>query len=205
MKNTGIALMALATLAISPLAFAGTLSVVGAVGTSSFDLTGTYTTAGGINTVVSSMTGTFTQIGAGLGNTTAATYVVVNPTHAVFMGKGTPTVKNDNTYAHTDTPFSTSGLLIKLTSGLLKNDYVYFNNIGSLDSGQSDVSVFTKLTGNPAKTSLSSVNYYVDLTPNNKTPEPSALVLLGTGLFSMAGLLFWKSKGTANSLPAVTL
>lgn len=201
MKNTGIALMALATLAISPLAFAGTLSVVGAVGTSSFDLTGTYTTAGGINTVVSSMTGTFTQIGAGLGNTTAATYVVVNPTHAVFMGKGTPTVKNDNTYAHTDTPFSTSGLLIKLTSGLLKNDYVYFNNIGSLDSGQTDVSVFTSLTSNRA---ISSINYYVS-NANYITPEPSSLFLLGSGILSLAGLLFWKSKSSQNSLPTLSL
>jgi len=91
--------------------------------------------------------------------------------------------------------------LIEITSGGLSGDYVYLNNIGSLDSGQTDVSVFTSLTSNRA---ISSINYYVS-NANYITPEPSSLFLLGSGILSLAGLLFWKSKSSQNSLPTLSL
>jgi hypothetical protein len=201
MKNIKIAVFALTTaLAVSPLAFAGpiagTFSLTGTPGV--FDLTGSYSTTGGINTIVTDG-GTFSQTGTTSPDTTGATYSVVDPTHTSFMGSG---VKNDNTFVNTVNPFSADGLLIKITSGALDNDYVYINGINGLDTGQIDVSVFTSLSSTKA---ISTVNYYVTNNDIPKTPEPSSMLLLGTGLLSLAGLVFWKSKSSGSSLPALTL
>ena len=201
MKNTRIALLALATtLAISPLAFGGTISLTGNDGTfATFDLTGTFTAG----KVVTSLTGTFDQSGAGPGDTVAVGYKVVAPVHEGYMGPG---IKNDNVYINTDNPFTANGLLIQITGAFnkktnpLAGDYIYINGINGLDTDQVAVTVFKHMNGGE----VVSLNYTVT---NHDViiPEPSSLLLLGSCILGLAGLLFWKSKSSANSLPSLSL
>jgi len=203
MKNTKVAFFALtAALALSPMAYGSPLpfSLTETDGGFTFKLTGEFNTSGAFNIITTDPAGLFTQTGTGGGDTTSS-YVVLKPTHTPEMGAG---IKNDNHYLATSVPFDASGLLIKLTSGKLVGDYVYINGISTLDAEQVDLTIFKSLTGAPYSSVVASVNYYLvpDIT---KTPEPSSLFLLGTGLLSLAGLVFWKSKSSANTLPALTL
>jgi hypothetical protein len=206
MKNTKVALFAVtAALALSPLAFSAPMTAFSITGTPGvFDLTGDYTTniITHVNTVVTptmAMPGSFTETGTPAGGTTNATYTVVAPpvTKPPFE-----TTKNDNHFTESDNPFDASGLLIRLTSGTFSGDYVYINGINGVDSNQIDVSIFKTLT---SKKAIATMNYYVTNNDIPKTPEPSSLLLLGGGLLSLAGLVFWKSRSSANSSHSLTL
>jgi len=200
MKNIKIAIFALtAALAVSPLAFGTSIpiSISGTLG--SFDLTGIAT--GGFVQSGGTFTQTVTNSGTGETPIGGVTFDVVAPIHKSFMGSN-PLTKNDNKFFNTNNPFTADGLLIKLTSGGagILGDYVYINGIGSLDTDQISVDVYSS-----SLVALSTIEYTVVNNDIPKTPEPSSMLLLGTGLLSLAGLVFWKSKSSGNSLPALTL
>jgi len=200
MKNIKIAIFALTTaLAASPLAFGGPIPFSLTLTPTAGDVELTGTSLGGIVQDGGNFIQTVTNSGHGETSAVGASFNVLAPVHEHFMGTG---VENDNTFVNTENPFSANGLLIELTSGTLSGDFVYINGIGGLDSNQIDVSVFTSLTSGQA---ISTINYFVTNNDIPKTPEPSSMLLLGTGLLSLAGLVFWKSKSSGSSLPALTL
>jgi len=217
MKSTKIALVALATtLAISPLAFGSSISAFDVYSTQpgapkSFEISGQFNTAN--STVVtpspaSSGFFTLTNLGSGETDVVDATYrVVPTPAHKYgFEGSG----PNDNKFSNTDDPFDASGLLIQMTSGPLKYDFVYITGVFFSQTGEMDVSEYQASGTHPSLSSvptgklLASSNYVLYNPDFKVIPEPSSLLLLGTGMLSLAGMVFWKSRPTAKSFPAST-
>jgi len=185
MKITKIAFFALAAaLAISPAAFA--TSVPFSVGATSgfgqsYSLTGERTGT----TVITSTTGLFQFNGYSAGN------YKVEPTGFVPSTLTINGHQDDTIFASGGTPFTTKGLVIYITSGEFANDLVWLYQDGSKGT---DVQIFDfhgkRLVGE---------NFAFA-----PTPEPSSMLLLGTGLLSLAGLVFWKSK-SSNGVKAQTL
>jgi hypothetical protein len=204
MKNTRIALFTLATALIaSPLAFGGTINISNTTPgiPNSFVLTGTFT--GGV-VVNSSGTFTDTNLGGGETDVLADTYTVV-PAGTVKSFEGTSGA-NDNTFVNTANPFTAKGLLILLGGTEDAGDYAYITGLQASQSGEIDVSIWAASTKKVGSYDLvASNNYQITNNDITKTPEPSSLFLLGTGILSLAGLLFWKSKSSVASLPSLSL
>jgi len=201
MKKIWLVGLALATiLAAAPAAMADTL-YFSALGANTGDPNGTATTpsyvkASGALTVVS--------IGGGEYGVTSVSGVSITlngvTSGATLVPNTTPWLPNtpnpdfyitdvvNKTGAEGYIPYISgdSGLVFKITSGTYDNYFVsiYYDGYGDVLSASDDP------TGNIY---IPTTNGY-DVNFDVFTPEPSSLLLLGTGLLCMAGFLFWKAR-----------
>jgi hypothetical protein len=81
-----------------------------------------------------------------------------------------------------------NGLLLMLSNGEVLN--IFYDNYGDAYNGDYLWNEFNT-SGHPL---IQNAEGGDPININIYTPEPSSLMLLGTGLLCMAGLLFWKAK-----------
>jgi hypothetical protein len=193
MKNFWpVGLVLVAALAIAPAAKADSYSfAINGTGSTVLSGTGVITVSSG---VITGGTFTFTNAGTGIA-ATGSLVTVSGSTGTVYYDDyttGTITAAGpssadddysrfDNTLTATASPYVDEyGILIALSNGAYLDIYSLdgVDYWGEYDGG----------TWIPAESDET-----VSLTIAS-TPEPSSLLLLGTGLLSLAGLLFWKAK-----------
>lgn len=104
----------------------------------------------------------------------------------------------DTTGASGDLPNNVDdigGIVFQSTSaGTYVNDYVFIFN-----DGNGDVTYVSSISGLTVDPPYPASNgYEVNYSDSVVTPEPSSLLLMGTGLLLMAGFLFRKAKPSMN-------
>jgi PEP-CTERM motif len=193
MKKFPIALLAMAVgIALAPSARASTISfdVQGTGAGSGFQFTGLIDSGVSPFTIVADPSGMFSLSGVS-GGTTATGYTLEAAGDSIHsLTGGGPSGTSDNELyippINPNSPFDSDGVIIKLLSGVDAGDYVwmfydpanatnvniYMYTSGGFITGEDIGMITTTLVG--------------------VTPEPSSLLMLGTGLLLLAGLLFWK-------------
>ena len=191
MKKLSIALLTMAaSLAITPAALADSLTLTGSGGLS---------ITGGTVTLLSPGTYGFSGQGLFSMNATLTLPAVTNmaftvePSAPAGRGSFSYVTIDDELFTGTGVPpVDEEGVLLSLSNG----DYVLWRSQQS-SFGTSDFLYFVDSTGGPLGYEtflLSSLQIDPNGSESAITPEPSSLLLLGSGMLALVGLASWEAR-----------